>query len=140
MYYLLKSVNKLRVLSEPHFWARFQTKTKNTSLNLKIFFETRIKNKTYINLMNHYQCYWQIYIQATQKSCTIFIFIFIFDLIIREKLTVQERVEFVFMFGRTGATHRSVAREFNLNHPERERPLRIARATDCQMTTITRMQ
>ncbi|BFZ01701.1 hypothetical protein BsWGS_04740 [Bradybaena similaris] len=40
-----------------------------------------------------------------------------------EKLTVQERVKLVFMFGRDVATYRSVAQEFNHNHPEPEQPL-----------------
>jgi len=40
-----------------------------------------------------------------------------------EKLTTHERVELVFMFGRDGATYRSVAEEFNRTHPEREKPL-----------------
>ena len=40
-----------------------------------------------------------------------------------EKLTIQERVKLFFMFGRDGATYRSVAEEFNRTHPEREKPL-----------------
>ena len=40
-----------------------------------------------------------------------------------EKLTIQERVQLVFMFAKDEATYRSVAEEFNRAHPEREKPL-----------------
>ncbi|BFZ15076.1 hypothetical protein BsWGS_18115 [Bradybaena similaris] len=40
-----------------------------------------------------------------------------------EKLTVQERVKLVFMFGRDVATYRSVTQKFNHNHPKPEQPL-----------------
>ena len=39
-----------------------------------------------------------------------------------EKLTIQERVQLVFMFAKDEATYRSVAEEFNRAHPEREKP------------------
>ena len=63
--------------------------------------------------------------RVSQKSRTIPICVFIFDLITRKKLKVQERVKFIFMYGRAGTTHQSVAQESNLNGPEREQPLRI---------------
>ena len=69
--------------------------------------------------------------RVSQKSRTILIYVFIFDLITRKKLKVQERVKFIFMFGRAGTTHQSVAQESNLNGPEREQPLRITIATEC---------
>ena len=69
--------------------------------------------------------------RVSQKSRTILICVFIFDLITRKKLKVQERVKFIFMFGRAGTTHQSVAQESNLNGPEREQPLRITIATEC---------
>ena len=40
-----------------------------------------------------------------------------------EKLTMQERVRLVFMFGQNGATYRSVAEEFNLLHHERKKTI-----------------
>ena len=70
----------------------------------------------------------------TSTGCprsTILICVFIFDLITRKKLKVQERVKFIFMFGRAGTTHQSVAQESNLSGPEREQPLRITIATEC---------
>ena len=48
-----------------------------------------------------------------------------------EKLTMQERVKLVFMFGRDGATYRSVAEEFNRTHPKREKPL--SHTTVCRL-------
>ena len=36
-----------------------------------------------------------------------------------EKLSLEERVQIIFLFGRLGATHRSVAEEFNNRHPGR---------------------
>ena len=41
----------------------------------------------------------------------------------REKMTLQERVKLVFMFGKNGATYRSVDEEFNRTYPQREKPL-----------------
>jgi len=40
-----------------------------------------------------------------------------------EKLTLQQRVKLHFMFGKNGATYRSVAEEFNRTHHEREKTL-----------------
>ena len=57
--------------------------------------------------------------------------VFIFDLIIRKKLKVQERIKFILMFGRAVATQQFVAQETKLNRPEREQPLRIRIATEC---------
>ena len=37
-----------------------------------------------------------------------------------EKLTIQKRVKLVFMFGKNGATYRSVAKKFNRTHPQTE--------------------
>ena len=38
-----------------------------------------------------------------------------------EKLTIQERVKLFFMLEKNWATYRSVAEEFNCNHPQREK-------------------
>ena len=57
--------------------------------------------------------------------------VFIFDLIIRKKLKVQERIKFILMFGRAVAIQQFVAQETKLNRPEREQPLRITIATEC---------
>ena len=69
---------------------------------------------------------------VSQKSRTIYFF-FMFHILLDmceklridtvEKLTMKERVKLVFMFGKDGATYRSVAEEFNRTHPEREKPL-----------------
>ena len=40
-----------------------------------------------------------------------------------EKLTIQKRVKLVFMFGKNGATYRSVAEECSRSHAQREKPL-----------------
>ena len=40
-----------------------------------------------------------------------------------DKLTMQERVESFFMFGRDEATYDSVAEEFNHTHLKRRKPL-----------------
>ena len=48
-----------------------------------------------------------------------YFFLFVADLVsYEEKLAVYLRVELVFMFGRDGAIHRSVAQEFNPNYSE----------------------
>ena len=47
------------------------------------------------------------------------------------KLTMQERVKLVFMFGRDGATYRSVVEEFNRTHSEGEKPL--SHTTVCRL-------
>ena len=56
-----------------------------------------------------------------------------------KKLTMQERVKLVFVFGSDGATYRSVAEEFNRTHPERETPLNHTKdeiITECLKITF----
>ena len=57
-----------------------------------------------------------------------------------KKLTMQERVKLVFVFGSDGATYSSVAEEFNRTYPERETPLnhttKDAIITECLKITF----